>query len=152
VDWVQGCALMARRAVYEQIGPLDTGYIMFSEELDWCKRAKNAGWRVAYVGDAFITHHGGKSTEQVQANKHIYFQQSKIRYFRKFHGRMVALALRLFLLLSYMHQFALESLKALVGSRRAMRRARLATYAKVIRALAFGFQTPAARSDRNPKL
>jgi GT2 family glycosyltransferase len=100
VDWVQGCALMARRAVYEKIGPLDTRYVMFSEELDWCKRAKTAGWSVVYIGDAFITHHGGKSTEQVQANMHIYFQQSKLRYFRKFHGRGLALALRVFLLLS----------------------------------------------------
>jgi GT2 family glycosyltransferase len=136
VDWVQGCALMARRAVYEQIGPLDTGYVMFSEELDWCKRAKTAGWLVVYVGDAYITHHGGKSTEQVQANKHIYFQQSKLRYFRKFHGRGLALALRLFLLLSYMIQIPLETLKWMAGSKRAMRRARIVTYWQVVRALA----------------
>ncbi|MBN1964527.1 MAG: glycosyltransferase family 2 protein [Anaerolineae bacterium] len=138
VDWVQGCALMARRAVYEQIGPLDPGYVMFSEELDWCKRAKEAGWRVAYVGGARITHHGGKSTEQVQAHKHIYFQQSKLRYFRKHHGRGLALALRLFLLISYVVQVILEGVKALLGSKRAMRRERITTYAQVIRALALG--------------
>ncbi len=40
VDWVQGSALMARREVYAQIGGLDEGYVMYSEELDWCKRAK----------------------------------------------------------------------------------------------------------------
>lgn len=136
VDWVQGCALIARREVYEQIGGLDTGYVMFSEELDWCRRAKNAGWRVAYVGDAVITHHGGKSTEQVQAQKHVYFQQSKLRYFRIYHGRAFAFALRSFLLLSYVVQLAQEGIKALLGSKRPMRRARIATYAQVIRALA----------------
>jgi N-acetylglucosaminyl-diphospho-decaprenol L-rhamnosyltransferase len=136
VDWVQGCALVARRAVYEQIGPLDPGYIMFSEELDWCRRAKDAGWRVVYVGEAQITHYGGKSTEQVQANKHIYFQQSKLRYFRKFHGRGLALALRVFLLLSYSAQIAVEGAKVLIGSQRPMRRERIETYLKVIRALA----------------
>jgi hypothetical protein len=88
------------------------------------------------VGDAFITHHGGKSTEQVQANKHIYFQQSKLRYFRKFHGRGLALALRLFLLLSYMIQIPLEGLKLGLGSQRALRRARIVTYGQVVRALA----------------
>lgn len=137
VDWVQGCALMARRTMYDQIGGLDTGYIMYSEELDWCKRARLAGWRVVYLGSATITHHGGKSTDQVQTHRHIYFQQSKLRYFRKYHGRSTALALRLFLLLSYTHQLLLEGTKALLGSKPAMRRARCATYLQVIRALAY---------------
>ncbi|HEX3050094.1 MAG TPA: glycosyltransferase family 2 protein [Aggregatilineaceae bacterium] len=136
VDWVQGCALMARREVYEKIGPLDVGYVMFSEELDWCKRTKEAGWRVVYVGEAAITHYGGRSTEQVPTNKHIYFQQSKIRYFRKFHGRLAAWSLRLFLVLSYLAQMAQEGLKALLGSKRAMRKERLRTYGQVVRALA----------------
>jgi N-acetylglucosaminyl-diphospho-decaprenol L-rhamnosyltransferase len=108
-----------------------------SEELDWCRRAKDAGWRVVYVGDALITHYGGKSTEQAQANKHIYFQQSKIRYFRKFHGRGLALALRVFLLLSYSAQVAQEGVKALLGSQRPMRRERIKTYLQVIRALGY---------------
>lgn len=141
VDWVQGCALIARREVYEQIGGLDPGYVMFSEEMDWCRRAKSAGWRVIYVGDAFITHHGGKSTEQAQAQMHIYFQQSKLRYFRIYHGRAIAAALRIFLLSSYVTQLLLESVKALLGSKRSMRRARIATYAQVIRALAAAAQT-----------
>jgi N-acetylglucosaminyl-diphospho-decaprenol L-rhamnosyltransferase len=136
VDWVQGCALMARRAVYDAIGPLDEGYIMYSEELDWCKRAKLDGWRVVYVGSAEITHYGGKSTEQVQADRHIHFQQSKIRYFRKYYGAMVAFALRVFLLVSYGAQIAQEGLKALIGHKRAMRRQRIAVYTQVVRALA----------------
>lgn len=136
VDWVQGCALIARRAVYEQIGGLDEGYVMFSEELDWCRRAKEAGWRVAYVGTARITHYGGQSTAQVETRKHIHFQQSKLRYFRTYHGRTLALALRLFLLVSYGLQIALEGTKATLGHKRALRRARIRTYWAVIRALA----------------
>ena len=85
-DWVQGSALMLRRAVYAGLGGLDEGYIMYSEELDYCRRAKTAGWRVYYHGGAIITHHGGKSSEQVGASKQIHFQTSKLRYFRKHHG------------------------------------------------------------------
>lgn len=138
VDWVQGCALAARREVYHQIGGLDTGYVMFSEELDWCRRAKDAGWRVLYLGSATITHYGGKSTEQIETQKHIYFQASKIRYFRKFHGRAVALGLRVFLVLSYAAQLALEALKGLLGHKRALRRARVTTYRRVVVALVTG--------------
>ncbi len=133
VDWVQGSALMARRDVYAQIGGLDTGFVMFSEELDWCKRAKDAGWRVVYLGDTRIIHHGGASTGQVVAHKHIYFQASKLRYFRKHHGVGVAWALRLFLLASYLWQIGIEGLKGLLGSKRDLRRERIRAYWQVIR-------------------
>lgn len=133
VDWVQGSALMLRREVYAQIGGLDPGYVMYYEELDWCHRAKNAGWRVVYLGSAQITHHGGKSSDQVAARKHIHYQQSKLRYFRKFHGTLFAGVLRAFLLLSYAWQLGLEALKGILGSQRAMRRARVQAYWQVLR-------------------
>lgn len=133
VDWVQGSALMTRREVYDQIGGLDTGYVMYSEELDWCKRAKQAGWRVVYLGTALITHHGGKSSEQVAARMHVHFQESKLRYFRKYHGPLIATLLRGFLLFSYAWQIALESFKGLMGSRRPMRRERVRAYWQVLR-------------------
>jgi N-acetylglucosaminyl-diphospho-decaprenol L-rhamnosyltransferase len=133
VDWAQGSALMARREVYEQIGGLDTDYIMYYEELDWCKRAKGAGWRVVYLGTAQITHHGGKSTEQVAARKHIHFQESKLRYYRKYHGRLVAAALRMFLFISYGWQVGREGLRWLMGSKRSMREERVRAYLEVLR-------------------
>lgn len=133
VDWVQGSALMTRREVYQQIDGLDEQYVMFFEELDWCKRAKDAGWRVAYLGTAQIVHHGGKSTDQVVANKHIYFQRSKLHYFAKHHGSLIALVLRMFLLVSYAIQIAVEGVKTLLGSKRAMRRDRISAYWQVLR-------------------
>ncbi|MBL8161660.1 MAG: glycosyltransferase family 2 protein [Anaerolineae bacterium] len=133
VDWVQGSALMARREVYEQIGGLDEGYVMYSEEMDWCKRAKLAGWRVAYLGSARIIHHGGKSSEQANARKHIWFQESKLRYFRKYHGSQAAQSLRLCLLLQYVWQLGIEGAKGLVGHKRELRRERVQMYWQVVR-------------------
>lgn len=133
VDWVQGSALMARQEVYARIGGLDTDYVMYFEELDWCKRAKDAGWRVVYLGTAQITHHGGKSTEQVASRKHIHFQESKLRYYRKYHGHVVTLALRLFLLTSYVWQVIREGVRWLMGSKRSMREARVRAYWQVLR-------------------
>jgi N-acetylglucosaminyl-diphospho-decaprenol L-rhamnosyltransferase len=133
VDWVQGSAMMLRRAVYEQIGGMDEGYVMYSEELDWCKRAKDAGWRVVFVGAARIVHHGGKSTEQVVARSHILFQQSKLRYFRKYHGALASTVLRAFLLLNYIWQLGLEAAKSLLGHKRVMRQERIRVYWQVLR-------------------
>lgn len=56
VDWVVGASLLTRREVVEQVGLLDEDYFMYSEELDWCRRIKDAGWRVVYFPDVEIVH------------------------------------------------------------------------------------------------
>lgn len=133
VDWVQGSALMVRREVYAGIGGLDEGFVMYSEEMDWCKRAKNAGWRVVYLGSAQIIHHGGKSSEQVVARRQIHFQESKLRYFRKHHGWLAASFLRITLLGMYLWQLMLEAAKGLIGHKRDLRRERVKQYWQVLR-------------------
>lgn len=133
VDWVQGSALMARRTVYEQIGGLDERFVMYSEELDWCRRAKDAGWGVVYVGDAHIIHHGGKSSDQIAAQRHIHFERSKLLYFRKYHGGLFSQTLRAFLLTGYGLQLVIETFKAAIGHKRALRHARMRAYWQVLR-------------------
>jgi N-acetylglucosaminyl-diphospho-decaprenol L-rhamnosyltransferase len=125
--------LLARRAVYDQIGGLAEGFVMYSEELDWCKRAVAQGWRVRYCGDAHITHHGGKSSEQASARKHIYMQQSKVRYFTKHHGVLVGHLMRAWLLGQYALQWGSEALKWAVGHKRPLRAERLKLYGVVLR-------------------
>lgn len=133
VDWVQGSALMLRREVYDGIGGLDEGFVMYSEELDFCRRAKSVGWKVVYHGRAMITHRGGKSSDQVPAFTQIQFQTSKLRYFRKHHGFLSYLMLRTLLLAQFLWQLAMESGKAAFGHKRKMRLQRIKVYWRVIR-------------------
>ncbi len=63
VDAVSGAFLMIRRKVVEEIGLLDERFFMYGEELDWCLRAKRAGWAVMYHPDAQIVHYKGESTK-----------------------------------------------------------------------------------------
>jgi N-acetylglucosaminyl-diphospho-decaprenol L-rhamnosyltransferase len=133
VDWLTGAALMARREAIERVGPMDERFFMYSEELDWCRRFREAGWRVVYLPTAQILHHEGKSSEQVLPARHIHFQTSKVRYFRKYHGHVAAEALRLFLLGNYVWQLGLEGAKWLVGHRRSLRAGRVAAYWQVLR-------------------
>lgn len=132
VDWVQGSALMLRREVYQDIGGLDDAYIMYSEELDYCRRAKTAGWQVAYHGRALITHHGGKSSEQVAAQTLIHFHTSKLRYFHKHHGFGHYIFLRTILLLQFTWQLALEAAKGALGHKRKLRAERVRRYWRVL--------------------
>ena len=112
---------MLRRELYQAIGGLDEAYVMYSEELDYCRRAKAAGWQVAYHGGAIITHHGGKSSEQVAAQTLIHFHTSKLRYFRKHHGFVHYVILRSILLLQFAWQLALEAVKGALGHKRGLR-------------------------------
>lgn len=132
-DWVQGSAILLRREVYQDIGELDDGYTMYYEELDYCRRAVSAGWRVVYHGGARITHHGGKSSEQASAFKQIHFHTSKLRYFHKHHGRGAYIVLRSLLLLQFSWQLALESLKGALGHKRPLRAERVRVYWQVLR-------------------
>jgi hypothetical protein len=133
VDWVVGAALLVRRAALDQIGGFDEGYFMYSEELDWCRRATEAGWQIAYLPDAQVIHHEGKSSEQVVAARHIRFQTSKVRYFRKFRGPIQSEALRVFILASFAVEWALEATKWVLGSKRPVRRDRLVAYGQLLR-------------------
>jgi N-acetylglucosaminyl-diphospho-decaprenol L-rhamnosyltransferase len=133
VDWLMGACLLAPRRVVDAVGPLDEAYFMYSEELDWCRRIKEAGWRVVYLPAAQVVHHQGKSSDQAVAARHISFQRAKLRYFRKYHGRAAVAFLRLFLLLNYAWQIGLEGAKALLGHKRAMRRQRIQVYWAVVR-------------------
>jgi len=85
------------------------------------------------LGTSKMVHHGGKSTDQAGARKHIHFQESKLRYYKKFHGAGFALLLRIFLLLNYTWQIMVEGIKALLGSKRTMRRERITVYWQVLR-------------------
>jgi len=133
VDWINGSAMFVRRAVYDQIGGFDEGFFMYSEELDWCYRAKQAGWQIVYLPAAQVTHYEGKSSEQVVAARDIYFHSSKVRFFRKTRGAFVAETLRAFLLLLFVYQIAEESAKWLVGHKRALRAQRMKAYWQVVK-------------------
>ncbi len=133
VDWVTGACILLRRQAVEQVGPLDDAFFMYSEELDWCRRARDAGWKVVYLPTAQVIHHEGKSSEQVMPLRHVRFQRSKIHYFRKHHGRWAGTLLHAFLLLNYAYLLVIESLKWLVGHKRELRAERVRAYSEVLR-------------------
>ena len=59
VEWVMGACLLVRRAAYDEVGPFDERYFMFSEEVDWMRRAADRGWSVVFTPEARCVHVGG---------------------------------------------------------------------------------------------
>lgn len=62
VDVAIGNGYLWRRAALEEIGLLDESLFGYHEDVDWCLRARRAGWRVVYAGTAAILHQGGSSS------------------------------------------------------------------------------------------
>jgi N-acetylglucosaminyl-diphospho-decaprenol L-rhamnosyltransferase len=63
-DWVSGACLIVRREVFEMIGLLDEGYFMYYEEVDFCLRARRAGWPCWYLPGARVVHLVGQSASR----------------------------------------------------------------------------------------
>jgi len=91
-EWVSYAAVMLRRRMLEDVGMLDSGYFMYFEDIDHCRRAKAKGWRVVYDPEPRVVHlRGGsssvKSSAAARARRPRYYYESRSRYFRKFYGR-----------------------------------------------------------------
>ncbi len=83
VDAVSGAFLMIRRKVIEDIGLLDEQFFMYGEELDWCLRAKRAGWTVMYYPAAQIVHYKGESTKYNSRKAAVEFYRAMYLFHRK---------------------------------------------------------------------
>lgn len=58
VEWIGGCTMWFRATVLERIGLLDEEFFAYHEEVDWCVRANEQGYRVVYAPQAVVTHTG----------------------------------------------------------------------------------------------
>ncbi len=88
IDHPLGAALMIRWETIQQVGPLDAGYFMYCEEIDWCMRVKAAGWKVCCVPRARIIHLAGQSTQQVRNEMLVALWRSRYRLFEKHYGHV----------------------------------------------------------------
>jgi GT2 family glycosyltransferase len=133
-DWLVGACLCVRAAAAAEVGLFDERFFMYSDELDWCRRFRAAGWRVSYVPSADVAHHEGASSRADLAARDRRFQASKLAYAAKWHGPLVAGALRAYLVAEYVLRGTEELVKLALRSRVAERRARLRVIGSGLRA------------------
>lgn len=99
VDWVLGACIVVRAAALREIGLLDAvlSPVANTEEVDWCYRAREAGWEVGYCPDAVLTHFGGQSQKLSKPGAdrfRVEMYRTKIAFFRKHHGAAQTVLLR----------------------------------------------------------
>ena len=86
IDHPLGACMLIDRAAWQDVGPLDEGYFMYLEEVDWCRRARLKGWQIWHHPGAVAVHHGGSSTRQHADAMFVQLWRSRLRYYTRFHG------------------------------------------------------------------
>jgi GT2 family glycosyltransferase len=90
VDWVSGACLLHRRELMERPGFLDEKFFMYCEDVDFCLRAEQQGWKVQYHPGAAVLHHIAASSKQL-SNKMILERHKSIwHYYTKHFKRNIA--------------------------------------------------------------
>lgn len=82
VDWISGGALFFRKETFDTLGGFDGEYFLYYEDVDFCERARQAGYPAYVYEDLKITHFRGKSQQSPKAQKKAYYQSQQY-YFRK---------------------------------------------------------------------
>lgn len=84
VDAISGSCMLVKKEALEDVGLLDEGYFMHCEDLDWCMRFSQKGWKILFVPDAKVLHHKGTCSRSrpifVEWHKH----KGMIRFYHKF--------------------------------------------------------------------
>jgi hypothetical protein len=95
VDWAQSAALLVRVEAAREIEWFDPAFFVYSDEVDFCRRLRDAGWRTLYVPGAEVVHHEQLSTGPVPERRIVELSRNRDRYMRKHHSRPAATSVRL---------------------------------------------------------
>ena len=91
VDQPAAACFMMRRQALEEVGLFDERFFVYFEDVDWCYRAKMAGWPIYFLPQAQVIHLGGRSSEQIFDVRIKTRYESQLRFFQKYHPRGLVL-------------------------------------------------------------
>ncbi len=84
VDWILGACMLVRREAVESVGLMDERFFLYFEDVDWCYRMKQRGWKVYYYPEAVITHGYARESAQTVINRSFLAHlASLVRYYEK---------------------------------------------------------------------
>ena len=94
VDWCQSAALLVRRVAAQQVDYLDPDFFVYSDEVDFARRLRDAGWHSLYVPGAVAVHHEQLSTAAGAEPRIVELARNRDLYMRKHHSAAAAAAVR----------------------------------------------------------
>ncbi len=94
IENISGACMMLRREAMDQIGPLDESFFMYFEDMDYCVRLQNAGWKMYYLPQGEIVHLGGGSSGGRMRNYSVHSYRALFHFYRKHFSRAMVVAVR----------------------------------------------------------
>lgn len=112
VGWVQSSAMLVRRTAAEQVGYLDPAFFVYSDETDFCKRLRDAGWSILHVPAARAIHHDQLASDSGGADRRLVeFSRNRDLYLRKHLGLASAVLVRPLLAFPYLVRAAVAAIR-----------------------------------------
>jgi len=100
VDVINGCFWIIRREALDQVGYLDGNFFMYGEDIDWCKRFQEKGWKIIFSPEAQAIHYGGASSSNDPVRFYIEMNRANLQYYRKHYKKFSQIG---FLMLIMLH-------------------------------------------------
>ena len=85
VEAISGAFMFVRKSALDAVGPLDEGYFLHCEDLDWCMRFRQAGWKILFVPDVRVTHVQGVSSRATPVRVEFHKHRGMARFYSKFY-------------------------------------------------------------------
>ena len=117
VDVLEGCFSFIRREAFEQVGLLDENLFMYGDDVDWCRRARKAGWQVVFYPGARAIHDRGKITAPYPVRFALAQQRSVLYYWKKHHGFLGQVGIRCIMLFHHLLRYAAGTAKGVAISK-----------------------------------
>ena len=88
VDCLVGAFMLVRKEAIDEVGLLDEEFFMYGEDIDWCYRIKQAGWKIMYVPVTTVIHYKGASSRKKPFRIVYEFHRAMILFHRKHYRRI----------------------------------------------------------------
>lgn len=118
VDVIVGCFSMIRREAFDDVGLLDEGLFMYGDDVDWCRRARNAGWQVIFCPEARAIHDQGKTTAPFPVRFAVAQQRSVLHYWKKHHTFLGVLGIRSLMFFRHLPRYVVAGLTSIAFPRK----------------------------------
>jgi GT2 family glycosyltransferase len=86
-EYLSGACLLVRKEVLDRVGLLSTDYSLYWEDVDWSFRARELGYRLAYVPSAIVWHKVGATTRKIADKKQYYHARGLVCFIKRFGTR-----------------------------------------------------------------
>jgi len=117
IEAISGAFMFVRRQALKQVGPLDEGYFLHCDDLDWCMRFRQTGWKILFVPEVEVVHYQGECSKGRPIRILWYKHRGMVRFYRKFFRHQYPLPLMMLVVAAVWLRFSVLAVLELLRRR-----------------------------------